>query len=173
MSAEIATSPATRLMRFAEVGEGNDKTSVALSVPRNRRLRERSSELLVTNTFTVSRKRTALLARNKKRSSVDRLNPAILFRKITNFVSAFIKFAMRLRPQWPLQQSVARKGCRERMLSPPMLRLHSPKAESAGSAVSEVPPLAFRAPAPPGSVALFLPANRSICCSAMWVLCSS
>ena len=65
-------------------GDGNDNTSVALSFPRNRRLRDRNSWLFVTNTFTVSRKWTARLARRTKRSSVDGLNPVIFFRRITN-----------------------------------------------------------------------------------------
>jgi len=86
ISAETARSPAScfALARFIR-GSGNDNTSVGLSFPRNRKLSERSSWLLVTSTFTVPRKRTARLARNKKRSSVDGLSPAILFRRITNF----------------------------------------------------------------------------------------
>jgi hypothetical protein len=89
MSAEIATSPATRLdLLRSSCGDGNDNTSVALSAPRNRRLRARNSGLFVTNTFTVPRKWITRLARNTKRSSVDALNPAILFRKITNLFPA-------------------------------------------------------------------------------------
>jgi hypothetical protein len=85
MSAEIATSPATRvaLFRFTS-GSGNDKTSVALSAPRKRRLRARNSELFVTNTFTMLRMWIARLARKTKRSSVDVLKPAIALRKMTN-----------------------------------------------------------------------------------------
>ena len=66
---------------------GNDSTSVALSAPRNRRLSDFNSELLVTSTFTVSRKWTARLARSTNRSSVDELNPAILFRRITKRIT--------------------------------------------------------------------------------------
>src|SRR5258708_24362502 len=87
MSAEIATSPAVRLAGLrSSVGDGNESTSVGLSAPRNRRLRDRNSELLVTNTFTASLKWTARLARNTNRSSVDALSPAILFRKMTTFI---------------------------------------------------------------------------------------
>src|ERR1700733_10085892 len=89
MSAEIATSPATRLdRRRGAGGDGNESTSVALSAPRNRRLRDFSSERLVTSTFTVLRKWTASLARSTNRSSVDELDPAILFRRMINSLLA-------------------------------------------------------------------------------------
>ena len=74
------------LVEFTVGGEGNDNTSVALFLPRNCRFRERSSALFVTNTFTVSPKRAARLARNTKRPSADGLSPAILFRRITNLL---------------------------------------------------------------------------------------
>jgi len=91
MSAEIATSPATRLTLLGSpVGDGNDSTSVGLSFPRNRLLRDRISRLFVTNTFTGSCRRAARLARNTKRSSVDRLSPAILLRRITNLLPAHL-----------------------------------------------------------------------------------
>lgn len=74
---------ATRLVwRGTALGAGNDNTSVGLSIFRNCRLRQRNSRLLVTSTFTVSRKRIAFLALNTNRSSVGGLSPAILFRKI-------------------------------------------------------------------------------------------
>src|ERR1700691_1580644 len=95
MSAEIATSPATRLdRRRGAGGDGNESTSVALSAPRNRRLRDFSSELRVTSTFTVSRKWTASLARSTNRSSVDELNPAILFRRMINSLPARLLIAL-------------------------------------------------------------------------------
>src|SRR5258708_15197027 len=90
ISTEIATSPATCfLLEVAAGRDGNDRTSVALSVPRNCRLRDRNSELFVISTFTVSRKGLAFLAGNTKRSSVEGLSPAILFRKIITFFPAF------------------------------------------------------------------------------------
>src|ERR1700690_306865 len=87
MSAEIATSPATRLAcrRVAGVA-GNDSTSVGLFAPRNRWLRDRNSALLVTRTSTGLRSRTARRARNTNRSSVDELNPAIFLRRITTLL---------------------------------------------------------------------------------------
>src|ERR1700679_2736026 len=89
ISKQIATSPAARatLPRAAR-GDGNDSTSVGLSFFRNRRLRERNSELFVTNTFTVPRKWTARRARKTKRSRVDGLSPAILFERITNLLQS-------------------------------------------------------------------------------------
>src|ERR1700683_4660056 len=87
ISAEIATSPATRpSAAHSASGNGNDSTSVGLSFPRNRRLRDLNSELFVINTFTVPRQRTARRARKTKRSRVDELNPAALFLKITNLL---------------------------------------------------------------------------------------
>src|SRR6266851_863854 len=90
ISTEIATSPATCfLLEVAAGRDGNDRTSVALSFPRNCRLRDRNSELFVISTVTVSRKGMAFLARNTKRSSVDGLSPAILFRKIITLFPVF------------------------------------------------------------------------------------
>jgi hypothetical protein len=40
----------------------------------------------VTKTFTGLRNRTARLARNTNRSSVDELSPTILFRRITTLL---------------------------------------------------------------------------------------
>jgi hypothetical protein len=87
MSAEIATSPATRLAcRSVGGAAGNDSTSVDLFAPRNRWLKERNSALLVTKTFTGLRNRTARLTRKTNRSSVDELSPTILFRRITTLL---------------------------------------------------------------------------------------
>ena len=85
MSSDMASSPATRLPGPPIAGvDGKDNTSVLLSLPQNRRFNARRSRLLVSKTFTLSRKRTACRARRTKRSRVDGLNPATLFRRITN-----------------------------------------------------------------------------------------
>src|SRR5579883_392291 len=55
---------------------GNDKTSVAWSLPRNRAFRLRISRLLVISTVTRPRNPTARRARARKRSSAAALTPA-------------------------------------------------------------------------------------------------
>jgi len=76
ISSEMATSPAkSRVAKF----DGNDSTSVGLSLWRNCRFSKRSSRLLVTKTFTVPLRPAARLARERNRANEVSLTPAMDF----------------------------------------------------------------------------------------------
>jgi hypothetical protein len=89
ISAEIAISPAIakRDRPFGEeldAEDGNERTSVALFLPRNWRFKARTAVLLVTRTLAVPRKPAARRARSTKRSSDPWVSDATVFCRMIN-----------------------------------------------------------------------------------------
>src|SRR5207302_1748997 len=145
-------------------GAGNDSTSVGWSLPRKRRLSERSSPLVVINTLTAPRKPAARLARPTNRTRAVSLRPDTVLRKITTGV--FLAFsAVNSSLSWQNKQ----EGHLSTLLT--SLRLcYSATRFSAGE-VSFFPGIAVSEPLVfPLALALF---SSSDICSSIRALCSS